>query len=342
MGRAEELFGRIRAGGAAEVHRMIAAPVVEELFLDYKRASTTLPSAKLSEDDRKNLGKAIAGFANSEGGVIVWGVDCRHTVHGDVPTGPAPITQPVALKTLIDGALGGLTLPAHSGVENLALEDTPRTEGFVITHIPIGLHVPYQALYPRQEYYIRAGSSFLPTPHAVLAGLFGRAPQPNVAPVIRFNVAEGSKPTVIFNLGVSVTNDGRGIAEEIFCVAEAKRPSGSKVAFPYDKDHYRGWRTLSDGRDCFTLLLSQAVLPPGTEQYAFGIQIECTRGQGDVVFTVSCGSRGGPGAAQTIVIPGPIVDAAIEHYGHQYPNAVLKKNGDELQEFRIRAYLRRV
>ena len=141
MGRAEELFIRIREGGAAEVHAMIHAPVVEELFLDYKQSSTALPAAKLSDDDRKNLAKAIAGFGNSEGGVVVWGVDCRQTRSGDVPTRPVPISQPVALKTLFDGAIGGLTLPAHSAVENIALLDTSGTGGFVVTHVPVGLHV---------------------------------------------------------------------------------------------------------------------------------------------------------------------------------------------------------
>ncbi len=93
MGRAEELFKRIQDNGAAEVHRMISAELVEELYLDYKRSSTTLPAAKLSDEDRKNLAKAIAGFANSEGGVIVWGVDCRQTAQGDVPTKPVLINQ---------------------------------------------------------------------------------------------------------------------------------------------------------------------------------------------------------------------------------------------------------
>jgi hypothetical protein len=72
---------------------MINAPVVEQLFLDYKRSSTVLPGVKLSDDDRKNLAKAIAGFGNSEGGVVVWGVDCRRTDEGDVPAEPVPISS---------------------------------------------------------------------------------------------------------------------------------------------------------------------------------------------------------------------------------------------------------
>src|ERR1700722_2936155 len=70
MGRAEDLFSRIKIGGHAEIDAMVAAGTVEELFLDYKLAATGPPFNRLDPSDRKNLSKAIAGFANSEGGVI--------------------------------------------------------------------------------------------------------------------------------------------------------------------------------------------------------------------------------------------------------------------------------
>jgi len=78
MRRAEQLFVHIRDKGAGEIHSMIGAPLVEEPFFDYKRYATSLPSRRLGDENRKNLGKAISGFAKSEG-VIIWGVDCRHT-----------------------------------------------------------------------------------------------------------------------------------------------------------------------------------------------------------------------------------------------------------------------
>jgi len=69
MGRTEDLFLRIKHGGANEVMRMIQQQIGEELFLDYKRAATGAPFGKLDQADRKNLAKAIADFANSEGGL---------------------------------------------------------------------------------------------------------------------------------------------------------------------------------------------------------------------------------------------------------------------------------
>jgi hypothetical protein len=322
---------------------MITAPVVEELFLDYKRSSTVLPSRTLHDDDRKNLAKAVGGFGNSEGGVIVWGVDCRHTPRGDIPKGPVPITDPVALKTLFDGAVGGLTLPAHSGVENLALQNQGGTDGFVITYVPAGLHVPYQTLYPKEEYYIRAGSNFLPTSHGVLAGLFGRRPQPNVSPIVRLKTVETVHPNLMRrNLDVAVANTGRGLADDIFCLVDLNLPVRVVPSFPFDRNRYQGWRTTNDGRNSWTLLLKGLRLPPGAESPAFSITLDIPPDSptDDYRLAISFGSNGGPGGAKEITLPAQLMADACEHYTHAYPDIQSKRAGDERFERSIRERLK--
>jgi hypothetical protein len=341
MGRAEQLFSRIQTGGAAEIHNMIAAPVVEELFLDYKRSATVLPNRKLHDDDRKNLSKAIGGFGNSEGGVIVWGVACQQTRAGDIPTGPIHITDPVALKTLIDGAVGGLTLPAHSGVENLALKNTGRADGFVITYVPTGFHVPYQTLYPKEEYYIRAGSSFLPTPHGVLAGLFGRRPQPNVSPIITLRTIETASSRLMrINLDVAASNVGRGYADDIFCLVDMDLSLRVVPSFPPSKDQYESWRTQNDTQNSWTLLLTGLRLPPGAVSQPFSIALDINAGADkDCRLTISFGSSGGPGGAKEIVLPVRLIADAYEHYTYTYPDAASKRAGDTRYEALIKECL---
>jgi hypothetical protein len=80
-----------------KIHSMIGAPIVEEPFFDYKRSATSLPSPRLGDENRKNLEKAISGFANSEG-VIIWALIVA-IPKGDVPTSTVLITDPVALKS---------------------------------------------------------------------------------------------------------------------------------------------------------------------------------------------------------------------------------------------------
>ncbi len=46
----------------------------EHLHLDFK----TLRNAELtSGDDKRNIARCISGFANSNGGIIIWGIDAR-------------------------------------------------------------------------------------------------------------------------------------------------------------------------------------------------------------------------------------------------------------------------
>jgi hypothetical protein len=263
MGRAEDLFLRIKHGGADEVCLMIREPVVEELFLDYKGAATDVPFKKLAPSDRKNLAKAVSGFANSEGGIIIWGVDCRQSPpHGDVPT-LDPISNPTAFKSLLEGAITGVTLPAHSGVENIALQISGQSDGFVVTHIPIGMHVPYRTLGDKEEYYIRAGSNFAPTPHAVLAGLFGRAPQPKLNIKVDLQRADGAFTPQVCNMffDIELFNSGRGLAEGLFLTAELTLPKGSRFYFSMEMPH--AWNSWQGEHDFTMISKTFPPLPPG-------------------------------------------------------------------------------
>ena len=90
--RAGELFERFVSGGEATIDQFIAQKVSEELFIDYKRVTNQDASVLLEQADRENLARAVSGFANSEGGVIIWGVDCRNDPQrSDVPTTKHPI-----------------------------------------------------------------------------------------------------------------------------------------------------------------------------------------------------------------------------------------------------------
>lgn len=48
----------------------------EYLFLDFK-LKTDPRSPNLSKDDKKNYAKALSGFSNTSGGIIIWGINCR-------------------------------------------------------------------------------------------------------------------------------------------------------------------------------------------------------------------------------------------------------------------------
>ena len=67
------------------------------------------------------------------------------------------------------------------------------------------------------QYYMRAGSDFVPVPHGVLAGMFGRRPAPNlkIRKVIPAQ-AELREQEIVFDVSILVYNEGPGIARDIF------------------------------------------------------------------------------------------------------------------------------
>ena len=76
MERSKELFEKIKNEGKSAIEEFIFTHKAEELFLDFKRSADNGNKQRLHQNDRSNLAKAISGFGNSEGGVVIWGVDC--------------------------------------------------------------------------------------------------------------------------------------------------------------------------------------------------------------------------------------------------------------------------
>ena len=71
---AEALFKSLREGLAGRVQELITRDAPETLYLDFKAKSDPSDGTGLDRPDRENLAKALSGFANAAGGVLLWGV----------------------------------------------------------------------------------------------------------------------------------------------------------------------------------------------------------------------------------------------------------------------------
>ena len=257
MERGTELFENVKNQGKKAIEEFILTRKTEELFLDFKQSSDNGDGQRLNVNDRNNLAKAISGFGNSEGGVIVWGVDCSKDFDGsDVAKAEHPVTDVKRFVSWLQGAISGCTVPPHTGVQNHPVEIDGKGSGFVVTYIPKSDHAPHQEI-PSRRYYIRAGSDFVPAPHDVLAGMFGKRPQPKIK-VNQFIYTprvekQMIKIIVIVPFGFHICNDGGGVAENLFASVLAGPLGGPNCSFrfiPNDKgfDMYRSincWSTIS-------------------------------------------------------------------------------------------------
>lgn len=188
---------------------------MESEILDFKLAEKG--GTKLFDKDHKNLSKAISGFANSGGGILVWGVECNRDKKG--------VDQIVALPGLKDlkafqssvlTNYPGFTSPGAQGVD-VKLIETSNDAGFLAMYIPKGESNPLMATAgDLHRYYYRSGPSFKPMPEWMVADRYGRRPQPKLELVWRKQRhAYGDSTVFIVQLGLR--NVGRGLAQEI-CV----------------------------------------------------------------------------------------------------------------------------
>ena len=239
MERAKELFEKIKNEGKSAIEEFILTRKTEELFLDFKRSADDGSGQRLNQNDWKNLAKAISGFGNSEGGVVIWGVDCSKDFDGsDVARAEYPITNVKRFVSWLEGAISGCTIPPHTGVQNQFLEIDNKGNGFVVTYIPKSEHAPHQEISSRR-YFIRSGSDFIPTPHDVLAGMFGKRPQPKVRKNFHMFPLQSNKQekSIIVPIGFHFFNDGPGVALDLFASLHFFSTPGPNCKISYEKRH---------------------------------------------------------------------------------------------------------
>ncbi|MBR2033771.1 MAG: ATP-binding protein [Alphaproteobacteria bacterium] len=181
MSRAEDIFQKLIYFGEDAIDEFIINRQTEELFLDFKQAvSDGKNFTTLHRDDRKNLAKAISGFGNSEGGVILWGVECSRDLEvGDVAKAKVKVKNVHRFLSWIENAISGCTIPSHNKVRNHIVSVDKNGDGFLATYIPKSDIAPLMTT-GNNHIYIRSGSNNVPAPYAVIAGMFGRTPQPNI------------------------------------------------------------------------------------------------------------------------------------------------------------------
>jgi len=296
MSRSRDLFERFKKRGKKAIQECIDNETSEWLFLDYKQTESCNKAGVFTGRDQDNLSKAISGFGNSSGGVVVWGVKCRKEHGKDVPTEMIPIKEVNQFRSNLEGWISGLTLPAHNGVENHTIKDGRTKNGYVITHIPRSDYAPLRSL-RKNNYYLRAGSNFGIVTHDVLAGMFGKRPQPKLntefRPVMSY-VSAG--PNVAFGCDVIFRNVGATIIRDLYVTSKT-------VSLPGDKDNFylavgtgEGWKLIGNmtkhstvvSRADFSLVPGDSVVGatmnlraelPSTEAFEIEVNYGCEGGE---------------------------------------------------------------
>ena len=196
----------------------------EHLHLDFKAVG----SADLTRDDRKNLAKSISGFANSDGGVIIWGVDARQNSEGvDGARATRPIENLDRFMSRLRHLAGEAVSPAVPSVRHRPIPIQGTSKGFAATLIPASDGGPHQAKLGEDRYYKRSGDRFSKMEHFEIEDMFGRRPRPDL--FLMHRVIHGGEPSSDrrsweWSVVLGIGNCGRGSAHAPMLAIAPKDP----------------------------------------------------------------------------------------------------------------------
>lgn len=203
----------------------------EDLQLDCKLLSNP---PEFDRNDRKTFATAVSGFANSAGGILMWGVDARK----DRDTGIdsvvqlVPIASPERVCAALNSLTGTATSPIVEGVEHRIVPGDVETGGFIATLVPPSDLPPHMAKFGENRYYKRSGDSFYQMEHFDIADMFGRRAMPVLEVVLHDGVGSYlSEECATYEPVIAIRNSGRAAARYPFLRIELGPPYGLNRQF---------------------------------------------------------------------------------------------------------------
>ena len=128
--------------------------------LDCKLKSDSI-RPKLDKTDRKNLAKSLSAFANSDGGVLLWGVDAREEEGVDRLRDKRPIAQIATFRNDVERAIADLVSPPVADLEFLEIISNETEEsGYLAILVPVSERRPHMSRENGEPgFYFRNGHS---------------------------------------------------------------------------------------------------------------------------------------------------------------------------------------
>lgn len=176
---ARELYEDIvkRPDPVAHLRDMVNSnpPTVESEYRDFKGMADNKGTPVPEGEVKKIWSEALAGFATTSGGVLLWGLDARKVPGGTVDqvVGLSLASDPNGLKSRLQQILAQATDPPIPGVLIEAYSDPSENgKGFVVCLVPESPYKPHRQEIGGKRWVMRIGESFVDVPPPVLRSLF--------------------------------------------------------------------------------------------------------------------------------------------------------------------------
>lgn len=197
------------------IKSMVADRRQEDLHLDFKTFGSRDPKQSDTRDSlEKNLAKALSGFANSDGGILVWGVDATKDTDGiNAASEILWVKGPEAVLSRLQSLTGQAVVPLVNGVLHELVWDKDRMNACIKTLIPSSDLTPHRAMFGLKQYYKRSGDSFYPLEHFDLEDMFGRRARPRLWLDVELLMFKKIADNPVCRILLTIANDGRGMAK---------------------------------------------------------------------------------------------------------------------------------
>jgi len=232
---AREFFLKITKASdpVAELRKLVSETpaMFETEWLDFKGAE------KISDKEIRPIwSKALAGFGNTQGGVLIWGIDARKdkTNGIDAASGFSLVLNPASLKSRLNELHAQSTDPPVLGVEIEVYSAVSSGEGFVVCFIPESPFRPHRAEQADRQYVIRAGDDFVTASVSLLRSLFFPQSRCRLVPTLQAEREEKGDYWKVVVTG-QIANSGAATAFDTYVIVHSE-PDGLT-------HEYEGWKT---------------------------------------------------------------------------------------------------
>ena len=206
MIHAETLYNSL--GAEVDFRRLVAEGCEEDLYLEFKQKEDR-SNGKLTDGDKRTFSRALSGFANADGGVLVFGVATKKVEGIDRATRLKPINAPDEFRSRLLDSIPSATQPVVAGVR-AATVCAESGAGYVKCYIPSSDQPPHRSMRAEREYWRRVTAGFVRMEHYELADAIGR----RLRPVLRLylELKPSEEDPGCDELHFEFLNEGRGVA----------------------------------------------------------------------------------------------------------------------------------
>lgn len=169
----KEYFNRI---DLTEIQDFVKNQVAEDLFIEFKTAN--YPNG--IDFDKKNFSKCLSGFANSSGGILIWGISAKEQKNKpDVANALKPIKKLIDFENYLKKNEGNAVVPLIEGVEYRRIIESDQI-GYLLVYVPQSERAPHMGLFADKRYFKRSGDSFYICEHFDLIDMLNRKTAPKI------------------------------------------------------------------------------------------------------------------------------------------------------------------